>query len=434
MPIVFEKIIYLLSNIFYIYLVSEFVKCFHKDTSYNRKMVWATSFVYFFALSAIYFLVNIPILNLLTNVAFIGLIAHLFEGSFKSKMLTTFLFISISVLAELLAGFLLSYIYNAYYLNSANMILSVNLISKILLYIFIRVLKAANVHKEQEEVPIPYWLAILIIPLSTVIILITISQLSSEFSNSFLSALISLSIFCLFVINVLVFYLYDKLLNDLKVRTDNLILSQQLEYYDKEFKHANARQEEINRLAHDIKNHLISISGLASSETLPELKSYISSLQQDFNYEQTTAITDNATIDAILNYKLYVAKSKDIQMGLDVTIPSDVKLDAKDMCVLIGNLLDNSIEACEYLTPKDRKIFVTLKYKNGNVLLSIRNSCNSKLVKNHNGVFYSIKDDKANHGYGLKNIQNIVDKYDGDLEIANKDDIFAVSIILYNVV
>ena len=100
-----------------------------------------------------------------------------------------------------------------------------------------------------------------------------------------------------------------------------------------------------------------------------------------------------------------------------------------DMGILYGNLLDNAIEACNYVEPDERFIRMKSKIMNGNLILSVVNSKQEK----RNLVLVTTKPDKENHGRGVKSIRKVVDKYDGTIEFEDKGDMFEVTGILYEV-
>ena len=110
-------------------------------------------------------------------------------------------------------------------------------------------------------------------------------------------------------------------------------------------------------------------------------------------------------------------------------LPETMEVNTDDMVVILGNLLDNAIEACERAEfPKYINLF--MNYEKGCLILNVRNSFD-KVINKEYGEFVTRKKDKSLHGLGLKNVKNTVGKYNGMIEFASDEKEFSVNIILY---
>ena len=103
-----------------------------------------------------------------------------------------------------------------------------------------------------------------------------------------------------------------------------------------------------------------------------------------------------------------------------------------DITTIFGNLLDNAIEATEKVEPSKRAISLNINQKGKLVLIYIYNTYQENL-KIENNKLITTKKDSFNHGFGLKSIENIVKKYNGDLKISTNNNIFELNIILQNI-
>jgi sensor histidine kinase regulating citrate/malate metabolism len=180
---------------------------------------------------------------------------------------------------------------------------------------------------------------------------------------------------------------------------------------------------------HDMKNHLILLSELAQAENSIKCKKYLQELIGKFENDGVYSATGNIAFDSILNFKLNTAKEAGAEISSEIAVPKYLKMNISDISIIVGNLLDNAIAA---VSSTDKKIIsVKIKYDKGCLLAFIRNTYNGN-VKYENGIIATTNEDKENHGFGLKNIRNAVNKYNGSLEISHTDDVFEVSILLYD--
>ena len=132
--------------------------------------------------------------------------------------------------------------------------------------------------------------------------------------------------------------------------------------------------------------------------------------------------------DAILNSKISLAKSKNIQVIADAHIPLALKISELDLCVIIGNLFDNAIEASLKLPEEQRIIRIYMDMKNTQLYISFTNFTSTKKLDKINGLFRTTKGD--GHGFGLLRIDNIIKRLDGYLSRNSEDGAFTTEILL----
>ena len=135
-------------------------------------------------------------------------------------------------------------------------------------------------------------------------------------------------------------------------------------------------------------------------------------------------------VDAILNSKLSLMRDGSIRTDVDAHVPSKMKITDPELCVLLGNLLDNAIEACGRL-PKaeDRFIKIYMDTLQNRFYISILNSMDGQ-AKKHGNIFRSTKPAGEFHGFGLQRVDRIVRKYDGFLDRQSEEGVFATEILL----
>jgi sensor histidine kinase regulating citrate/malate metabolism len=158
------------------------------------------------------------------------------------------------------------------------------------------------------------------------------------------------------------------------------------------------------------------------------LKISESSLKKNYIYVNT----GNVIIDSIMNFKISEAEKFSIKCNTKIIIPWDLKLNSFEMTAILGNLMDNAIEANKNINEKKRQINFTMKYDRGRLFIRISNPYNQKILKNKNTKkFLTTKKDNSNHGKGISSIKNIVEKNDGLIDIDYDNNIFQVRITLF---
>lgn len=192
-------------------------------------------------------------------------------------------------------------------------------------------------------------------------------------------------------------------------------LNAQKDYY--EIKQTSDTQ--IRRIRHDMKNHLICIRELASQGRYDELESYINEITETVKDADRLIHTGSGIIDAIVNEKAAAARKAGAQFEWEGTI-SGLEISAVDSCTLVANLLDNALEACGKVDVAKRFISLSFRRSEHFLLMTCENSA-VRVVELSGGRPLSTKSDKANHGFGLENIERCVKKYGGELKLSSEE-------------
>lgn len=172
---------------------------------------------------------------------------------------------------------------------------------------------------------------------------------------------------------------------------------------------------------HDFRNHINMILGLVEANSKDDVISYINEIDIGIRELDKNIYTDNIAINSILVSKIKVAKYKNIKVNLDIKINSEIKISNVDICIILGNLLDNSIEACSMI---EGYKFIDLRIisENNRLVIKISNSTNG-YVNEINGKFLTTKNNKIN-GIGLIQIDSIVKKHNGYINRKHENNIF----------
>lgn len=178
---------------------------------------------------------------------------------------------------------------------------------------------------------------------------------------------------------------------------------------------------------HDYHNHIQAM--LALSERPEEMRQYLWKLNDDLTSVDTVLKTGNVMLDAILNSKLSLIKAKNIAVNAKASVPSDLMISEIDLCAIIGNLLDNAMEACLRLErTQDRFIRIYIGVLKRQLYICVTNSVGGEVKKN--GRMYLSTKSSLSHGFGLMRIDALAEKYGGYVNRQNEEGAFATEVML----
>ncbi|GHU53867.1 hypothetical protein FACS1894132_07300 [Clostridia bacterium] len=230
----------------------------------------------------------------------------------------------------------------------------------------------------------------------------------------------------LFAINIIVFYLYDTMLKSQIAIRENVFLGQQQKYYQSQLETIKQNQDKINFLKHDIKKHNQQIRKYATMEKISVLLEYLSDVENLVEETETFIMTGNDDFDSLVNYKLALANALGAKVTVTTNLSENIFIKSIDLNIIIGNLLDNAIEALE--NAMDKLIYLRIECGSQIFSLACKNTY-SKLPKEGQKT---TKSDIVNHGFGLKSMKLAIRKYGGLIEISNDEKYFSTKILLYN--
>lgn len=179
---------------------------------------------------------------------------------------------------------------------------------------------------------------------------------------------------------------------------------------------------------HDYHNHIQVLKANICLEQYEQAGEYLDKLEEDLTTVDTVLKTGNVMVDAILNSKLSLLQEKKIAVDATAIVPGDINISGIDLSILIGNLLDNAMEACMKIPEeKERFIRIYIDIVKKQLYISVTNTMEGR-AKRIGGSFRSTK--QGNHGFGLLRIDSIVSKYNGYLNRQTEDGLFATEVML----
>lgn len=214
----------------------------------------------------------------------------------------------------------------------------------------------------------------------------------------------------------------------LSKRIDRQIAAYQKELIETHYREVENMYRQIRGWRHDYRNHIQMMKALAVNNDMDGIKAYLDELDTDLNTVDTAIKTGNPMADAILNSKISLAKSRNITVRVDASIPVRLTMSELDLCCIIGNLFDNAIEASLALPEEERLIRVYMDMKGSQLYISFTNFTASGKLSKVGRRFRTTKGE--GHGFGLVRIDNIVERLNGYLKRASEDGAFTTEILI----
>jgi signal transduction histidine kinase len=220
-------------------------------------------------------------------------------------------------------------------------------------------------------------------------------------------------------------YLDEKARREQYARTIEANYQQQLYYMEN-------LEQLIYRLKaerHDFNHHLGVIYGLLEDREIEAVRNYAQKLVNTAVGFQNMVNVPYAIVRAMLNYKLSAVKENQIRLQLKINLPGGLPLNEFDLTVILGNLLDNAMEACAKIAAEDRYIDLSIRYQPNYLIIRIENPLGAGPVLPE-GDNRTTKQDRQNHGFGLNNIEYLVNKNHGFFKISRKNGVFTAGVAL----
>ena len=216
------------------------------------------------------------------------------------------------------------------------------------------------------------------------------------------------------MINIISFFLYSAMERTYLVNLENELLIQTSDIYRHQLDIIMKTQDQIRSLQHDMKYHIRALLAMAGSGNTEGMISYLEEMEKETANPDQYVDSGNKELDGNLNYLLKEANHKLKDVSVKIVVPSGAFTSSFDINVLLSNLLENAITASE--NTQEKMLHLKLITKKGLLYIEIENSYNG-IINEEKGRFYTTKNNKAIHGFGLKNVKRIVEKHNGTLDI-----------------
>ena len=188
--------------------------------------------------------------------------------------------------------------------------------------------------------------------------------------------------------------------------------------------------ESLRTIKHDVHHHLATIQTLIRINDYSRLAQYLEEYETHFNLDYTISTTGNIVIDSVLSEKAFTAKQQNTTLEFSVILPDSIPFTDVALSALLGNLFDNALEACKYLShEQERWIHFQMKIQEDMLVIHMENTFDGIVKKDKNDTYLSRKK-KFSHGIGLKRIHTLIEEANGFMEIRHNNHIFIVHIMV----
>lgn len=231
----------------------------------------------------------------------------------------------------------------------------------------------------------------------------------------------------LFFYTFFLFFMIDQLLYASERNQRIEMMAQQITMQNQHYGELEIFNKQIHSIRHDMRNHLSIIQGYLEKPNPQEALHYVQKLSESLYQVASPLVSGNAIVDILLSQKNRIAKENKIELKTAIMIPPVLDIEELDLCILLGNLLDNSIEACQ----RCHGTWISLKiniYKD-QLFIHIANPYNGE-VRRSSSHYLSMKNNNIAHGFGLSNVARVCEKVRGQLDIQSGNEEFNVSLWL----
>lgn len=363
-----------------------------------------------------------------TVVLTLFVVSNIFAGKLWMEVFFSVTFDAIWMLVEMLVGSLLI-IYGESIVEQQ---VFGSFVSKILFFMAIQGLRKVFTDEKIMGLPLGHTMLIIFIPIGSIYIMNAVFMMAYRTEWEYVEIYSLVSGMILLVINVLVFYIYIKLADDLQVRRMNLVYEKQLDLCERHQEETEVSTLLVRDVRHGIRNHLIAILAYAEKGECGKLIKFVEDIIEDGKLGKSEIVnTGNIVTDSLTGYWKRTAENEGIEFEPELSIPMEMPFRGADISLIMGNLLENAVEGAREAERK-RYIRFNMKYDKSNLLITVENSYKGKLVKGKGGELRTTKEDVASHGIGLPSVQRAAGKYHGTVSV---DDTvsgrFLVRVVLY---
>lgn len=409
-----------LTNFFRIYLIDRCVSIF-LGTGVNKKKRYMICGGFYIINTVLFWEFHTVWINMICNLIGIGAIVWLYTKSGKTNLFVTGTIYLVNCGCDVaVTSFFINYKDG----EAHNQIYAV--LSFFLIFICELVIeKIITIHKDTEAVQN---VSLVLMPVCSIIVIIFLT-----YSGTCTDIGLTIVSIGLLTANFLMLYLYNLLLHSISRQYEMEMLKTQLQVYANQLNVILHGEEKIKALRHDMKHHLNELMLLANKHDVAEIQEYIGQMKSFLHNPNELVASGNLEIDSVLNYMLQKAEKELKTVDVKVMLPEKVR-HSFDINVVLGNLLENAIEAAGKTENKYLSVHITLK--KGILKIKIKNSFESSHIlreeqQGKDMVLHTTKPFTDQHGIGLKNVKKIVEKYNGTMAVTTQDDIFCVNLILY---
>lgn len=301
------------------------------------------------------------------------------------------------------------------------------ILAKAMLFFVVVLIKCIFGGREFNMLQDTDWIKFMYFPIFTICIIAAMLSKESDRLKYQYGILFIVIAFGLIGMNIVVFYLVNDIARREKELRENRILEWEAKNKLKLYETLSESVQKQRMLSHEFHNQINIIQGLCECDRVDELKKYLVDINGTYFCKINRFETHNVIINTILDEKYYDAVDNDILFVCRIGDMSNLIVSDQDIALLLSNLLNNAIEACQKC---DEKRIIKIKMLNDGtkLILSIKNTYSGIVYGKEEQLLSTKNDHKESHGYGVKNVIKIIKKYDGEYVINTTGKEFYISI------
>lgn len=397
-----------------LWIVNKYLGIFNK----KRQNIMSVSIWILFAIFQVYVQINSGIASIWTTIISIGLVILISLFGYTNKGKKSILEVCFLYVVWVLIEIMISFCVNLLPLDENHSVMAGNIISKIIMIIGVYVFSIMWEKTDNNFIPARYYVGLLFVPIGSIYIAVN-EFYSINNMKEVLPSMVTFSILLLF--NIIILEIYSKISENFIMEKEKAIYTQQINIMAINTEEQKKVMENFHREKHDWINELIALKNEIEYENKDVVLQNIDRIIQNCQFGEAISDTGNKCIDALINVKYTTAKEKGIDFILKIFIPEELPINQCDMGIVLGNILDNAIEATEKCNSSAKKIEIIMGIKKEALVLVVKNPLAGSLKRNKDGKLLSTKEDSKRHGYGINSVIKVARKYNGDVIIEEED-------------
>ena len=416
------------SAIFEIYYADMFFKIFAKP-KYNKKVHFAV-LAGILALQIVNSLFNTQLILFAAAIVITALLSVFYTGKAYINIILSLVLSVLNAISELIAsGLIMLALGNEYQKvaeNESAYALTV-FISKFLTFIIILIIRAFKTKFKNISLAKGNMVLLAFLPITTVFLMLLMCKMIFVANSPQLNTMFVIASILLYSANIATIELLTRQADLTRNQIELSYLKDNMKHQISHYKGILSSQNEIKKQRHDLKNFYTAVLAMLSSGDVSGAENKIENELNLLNNSEKTLNTNHPAIDAVIQSKIDICNENGITTDFKFRYNQSINVDEIELAVIIGNLLDNAIEACIKIDNDERWIKGIISVADDEITVSILNSTNgeSKDLKTN-------KPDKVNHGIGLKSVNELVSKYDGLSDFSFDKNEFKAFVVLRN--
>jgi len=385
----------------------------------------------------IHFLKKYTIIKMLLMIVMIILAMwFLYEISFIKTLILVFFIESIITITDYIVIMILAKNYgDITTLGGASSLIGrlILILSRLILFAILIVISRISSKKRNNvtaDMSNKEWIQFLIFPIFTICaVMLMVNSVMKSYHSDIVPVYYIIAI-GLIVLNLVVFHLISEILEHSRKMKEAQILRQQsigqVGLYNSMRENYNIQRQR----THEYKNQIVCMDMLMKKKDYSKLEDYIGNISDKLDAQLDMVDTNNDVVNAILNAKYYEAIKNDVLFVLKINDLSDIKVSDEDIVTILSNLLDNAIEAAKQCNVGKRTVKIKLLSEDDVLTIAVSNTYKTEPMLTEDGYIRTTKNNKEEHGWGIRNIVATLEKYDAEYIIDYKNGEFVFSIMM----